>query len=167
MAIVRGIHKVSGWLDRIGAGASFVMLAAMVIITGLQIVSRVFFTALSWSEEVARYLLVWSTFIGASCVYKHAGHISVTFVQGLLPGVGKKILEILVHLICGAFFAVLVYYGVIYAGKQGGQLSPAIRVPMSYLYAAIPAGGVLLFWHALDAVLQALTTKSGEEAVTG
>ena len=171
MAIVRGIHKVSGWLDRIGAGASFVMLAAMVIITGLQIVSRVFFTALSWSEEVARYLLVWSTFIGASCVYKHAGHISVTFVQGLLPGVGKRILEILVHLICGAFFAVLVYYGVIYAGKQGGQLSPAIRIPMSYMYAAIPAGGILLLWHAMDAVLQALTgktesRKTGEEAVT-
>lgn len=160
MAIVRVIHKVSGWLDRIGAGLSLVMLAAMVLITGLQIACRVFFTALSWSEEAARYLLVWSTFIGAGCVYKHAGHISVTVVQSLLPGMGKKALELLVHLICGAFFAVIVYYGVLYAGKQGGQLSPAIRIPMSYMYASIPVGGALMLWHALDAILQTLTERS-------
>ena len=159
MVIIRGIHRISDWLDKIGAYLCLVMLAAMVIITGLQIVCRVFFTALTWSEEAARYLLIWSTFIGASCVYKHGGHISVTVVQGLLPGVGKKLVQILVHILCCSFFALMIGFGFIYVGKQGGQLSPAMRIPMSYLYAAIPVGGILMFWHALDAVLQTLLQK--------
>lgn len=165
MAIIRGVHKVSNWLDKIGEYVCLIMLAAMVIISGLQIVCRVFFTALSWSEEAARYFLVWSTFIGASCVYKHAGHISVTVVQNLLPGVGRKFLQILVHVICGVLFALMIYFGIVYVGKQGSQLSPAMRIPMSYLYASIPTGGALMFWHALDAVFQTLTNRdetSGE-----
>jgi TRAP-type C4-dicarboxylate transport system permease small subunit len=164
MAIVRGIHRISDWLDKFGSVVCLVMLGAMVIITGLQIVCRVFFTALSWSEEAARYLLVWSTFIGASCVYKHGGHISVTLLQGHLPRIGSQILQIVVHLLCGLFFVLMIIYGVIYVGKQGGQLSPAMRIPMSYMYASIPVGGILLLWHALDAAIQAaLPQKAAEE----
>lgn len=165
MAIVRGIHKISDWLDKFGGAVCLIMLGAMVIITGLQIICRVFFTALSWSEEAARYLLVWSTFIGASCVYKHGGHISVTIVQNLLPQIGTKILQVLVHLLCGVFFALMIVFGVIYVGKQTGQLSPAMRIPMSYMYASIPAGGVLLFWHMLDAVLQTVFQRETREEI--
>lgn len=159
MSIVRGIHKISDWLDKFGAVVSLIMLAAMVIITGLQIVFRVFFEALTWSEELCRYLLVWSTFVGASCVYKHAGHINITIVQNLLPPKVRKILKLLVQVICVVFFVMMIYYGFIYVGKQGAQLSPAMRIPMSYMYASIPVGGLLMAWHALDAILQMLFVK--------
>lgn len=159
MAIVRGIHKISDWLDKFGAVLSLIMLAAMVIITGLQIVFRVFFEALTWSEELCRYLLVWSTFVGASCVYKHAGHINITIVQNLFPPKVRKILKLLVQVICAVFFVMMIYYGFIYVGKQGAQLSPAMRIPMSYMYASIPVGGLLMAWHALDAILQMLFVK--------
>lgn len=164
MIIIKGIHKISDWLDKIGAVLCLIMLAAMVVITGMQIVCRVFFTALTWSEEAARYLLVWSTFIGASCVYKHAGHISVTILQGFLPEMGKKALSVIVHIICAAFFALCIYYGAIYAGKMANQLSPAMRIPMCYMYSVVPVGGALMFWHALDAALQSFvkTDKEGE-----
>lgn len=162
MVIIKAIHKISDWLDKIGAYLCLIMLAAMVVITGMQIICRVFFTALTWSEEAARYLLVWSTFVGASCVYKHAGHISVSVVQDLLPKAGKKIIQIVVHLICAVFFALCVYYGGIYAMKMAKQLSPAMRIPMCYMYAVVPVGGALLFWHALDAVLQAFVKKDKE-----
>lgn len=62
-----------------------ILLAVMVVVTGMQIVFRVFFKTLTWSEELCRYLLVWSSFVGASCVYHSGGHISVTVVQNLLP----------------------------------------------------------------------------------
>ena len=57
------------------------MLGLMVIITAAQIVCRTFFTSLSWSDEVTRYLLIWSTFLGATCVYRHGGNIAITFIQ--------------------------------------------------------------------------------------
>lgn len=159
MAIIKGINKISDWLDKIGAILCLIMLAAMVVITGMQIVCRVFFTALIWSEEAARYLLVWSTFIGASCVYKHSGHISVTVLQSFLPQYGKKLINILIHVICAVFFALCVRYGIVYAIKMAKQLSPAMRIPMCYMYAAVPVGGALMLWHALDAVLQSFIKK--------
>ena len=61
MMIVRGVHKLSDILDKIAEIIIVAMLGAMVIITGAQIVCRIFFTALAWSQEATRYLLIWST----------------------------------------------------------------------------------------------------------
>lgn len=163
MVIVRGVHRIGDGLNRLGEILCLAMLAVMVIITGLQIIFRVFFKALTWSDELVRYLLVWSSFLGASCVYRSGGHISVTIVQNLLPEGGRKALQVVVHLLCAVFFGLMVYFGIIYAMKQARQLSPAMRIPMSYLYASIPAGGVMMLWHAVDAVLQALFPEKKEE----
>ena len=62
MAFVMGFHKLSDILDTICSYIIVVMLGAMVVITSAQIVCRMAFTALSWSEEATRYLLVWSSF---------------------------------------------------------------------------------------------------------
>ncbi len=163
MVIVRGVHRIGDGLNRLGEILCLIMLAAMVIVTGLQIVFRVFFKALTWSDELVRYLLVWSSFLGASCVYRSGGHISVTVVQNLLPQGGRRAVQVVVHLLCACFFALMVYFGILYAMKQARQLSPAMRIPMSYLYASIPAGGMMMFWHAADAVLQTLFPEKNDE----
>ena len=85
MIIVRGIHKLSDILDKIMEVLIVIMLAIMVVVTGAQIVCRIFFQSLVWSEELTRYLLIWSSMFGAGCVYKHGGHISVTVLQDVFP----------------------------------------------------------------------------------
>ena len=87
------LDKTSDWLDKICGVLIVVMLAAMVVITGAQIVCRTWFTALAWSDEVTRYLLIWSTFLGATCVYRHGGNISITFVQEALPPKAARVLR--------------------------------------------------------------------------
>ena len=81
MMIVRGIHKISDALDKIAEAVIVIMLGAMVLITGAQIVCRVFFTALAWSQEATRYLLIWSTLFGAGC----AGATSLCSVFARIP----------------------------------------------------------------------------------
>ena len=63
------IGRLSYGLDRAMVGMVFLLVAAMVIVTTLQVVFRVFFNALTWSEELSRYLLVWGTFFGATLAY--------------------------------------------------------------------------------------------------
>lgn len=162
MAFVKGFHKLSDILDTICSYIIVVMLGAMVVITGAQIVCRMAFTALSWSEEATRYLLVWSSFLGASCVYKHSGHISITFVQDMVPAALSKVLNLLVHVVCTVLFVVVIIYGMKYFGKQGNQLSAAMRLPMKYIYLCIPVGCGFMLVHAVDAVLGLLFGK--EEA---
>lgn len=139
------------------------MLGAMVIITGAQIVCRLFFTSLAWSEEATRYLLIWSTMFGAGCVYKHSGHISITLLQDSVPAKVKNLLSILVHVLCIIVFALIVWNGIKYFGKQGNQLSPAMRIPMRYVYTCIPIGCAIMVVHALDAVFQNLLGLFGKE----
>ena len=85
MKAKRFLDKISFWLDKACGVLIVIMLAAMVSITGAQIVCRTWFTALSWSDEVTRYLLIWSTFLGATCVYLAGGNISITFIQEAFP----------------------------------------------------------------------------------
>ncbi len=161
MVIIHGIHKFSDILDKVMEAAIVFMLGAMVIITGAQIICRIFFTSLAWSEEATRYLLIWSTMLGAGCVYKHAGHISISVVQDSLPGKAKDMLRIIIHGLCGFLFVLIVYYGIQYFGRQGKQLSPAMRLPMRYIYTCIPIGCGIMALHALDAVIQSFVHLFG------
>ena len=79
------LQKISSVLDSIFGFLVVIMIGAMVIITTAQIICRVWFTALSWSEEVTRLLLIWATFLGATCVYRRSGNIAITAVQTMFP----------------------------------------------------------------------------------
>ncbi|MGN0776319.1 MAG: TRAP transporter small permease, partial [Candidatus Ventricola sp.] len=72
-ALKKVLTPVSDALDKLCSVLIVIMLGVMVLVTGAQIVCRTWFTALSWSDEVTRYLLIWSTFLGASVVYRHSG----------------------------------------------------------------------------------------------
>ena len=156
MFFIKAIHKLSDRLDAICGFVCILCLTTMVLLTGLQIVCRMYFTALVWSEELSRYLMVWSTFLGAGCVYKRLGHISVTVVRGLFPPAIQKTLEVITHLLCGAFFLMALYYGIKYMGIQSRQLSAAMRIPMSWMYLAIPLGCGIMALHVLDILLRML-----------
>lgn len=158
VVIAKVIKKASDFVDKIGCYLLILTMAGMVFFSSIQIIARVFFTALAWSEELTRYLLVWSTFIGAGCVYKRGGHINVSFVQDKFKGKANKYAKILVHLICIAFFIIAVYYGVIYMMKQGAQSSPALGIRMNLMYMAIPLGCGVMLLHALNAIFEILVT---------
>jgi TRAP-type C4-dicarboxylate transport system permease small subunit len=158
VVIAKVIKKASDFVDMIGCGLLILTMAGMVFFTSLQIIARVFFTALSWSEELTRYLLVWSTFIGAGCVYKRGGHINVSFIQDKFKGKANKYVKILVHLICMAFFIIASHYGIIYMMKQGAQSSPALGIRMNLMYMAIPIGCGIMLLHALNAIIEILVT---------
>ena len=158
VVIAKVIKKASDFVDMIGCVLLILSMAGMGFFTSLQIIARGFFTALSWSEELNRYLLVWSTFIGAGCVYKRGGHINVSFIQDKFKGKANKYVKILVHLICMAFFIIASYYGIIYMMKQGAQSSPALGIRMNLMYMAIPIGCGIMLLHALNAIIEILVT---------
>lgn len=160
--VTKSIQKASDAVDRASTALTVILLGAMTIVTFMQIICRVFFSALSWSEEAARYMLIWITFIGAGCVHKRAGHISITFIQDIVPGKARKLLQILTQLLCIVVFAVATYYGFSYMQLMGAQLSAAMRIPMRYMYAAIPVGCIVLLLHSVSQIVQICTKKEAE-----
>lgn len=161
MGAANAVHKISDKVDKICCVLSIIIIIAMVILTGAQIVCRLYFTALSWSEEATRYLLVWATFIGGGVVYKRAGHIVITMFRDLFPKKPKTFLQLLSHLICGIFCAIAICYGFQYMILQGNQMSASLRIPMRLMYMAIPVGCIIIELHIIDAIIR--TFVKGEE----
>ncbi|MBQ8620059.1 MAG: TRAP transporter small permease [Clostridia bacterium] len=148
MLIKKILTPVSDALDKICSVAIVLMLGAMVVITGAQIVCRTWFTALSWSDEVTRYLLIWSTFLGATVVYRHNGHITVTLLQDAVSPRVAKALRVAVHAICFVLFVVLLYYSTLYCMKLK-KTATAMPIKMKYVYSCIPISMVIMMIHAL------------------
>ena len=148
------IETLSDNLDRIARFLLFVALVAMTLFITLQIIFRVFFTALSWTEELSRYLLVWSSFIGASVAFKKGAHISVSFVLDRLRPDQRKVVQFLSMGLMAIFFLVSIWYGFLLMKLQVFQISPAMGLKMRYVYTIIPVSFIAMFVHLLHEVLQ-------------
>lgn len=121
------------------------LLAAMILALLLQIIFRyVLNSPLTWSEELARYLYVWVTFMGAGyCVYKHL-HIELTMVFELLPPTLQKVLQVLINLFVAACYSYIIPAGFQFAMAQNRIPSVTLPIKMSALWMAIPIGSSLL-----------------------
>lgn len=123
------------------------MLALIGVIT-LQIISRVLFNAVPWTEEVARFLLIWITFLGAALAFQQGRHIAVSFVVDAFAPKVKHLAKLLASLIIIAFMGALVVIGYEYMQVQSFQRSPSLRWSMTYIYAVMPISAALICYYA-------------------
>ncbi len=132
--------KVIKWLDQNLEECLMVgFLIVMTIVMGIQVCARyVFNYSLSWSEELTRYLFIWSAFISVSYCTKKCINIKIEQVLGLLPQKLKAFGKIVNHTIELVFFIYLIPFSVMYlmSSIESGQLSPALRIPMYYIQVA-------------------------------
>lgn len=121
-----------------------------VVVVFMQVVMRyILGSALSWSEELARYLFVWQIWIGASYAVKKSRHIRVEFIRNFLSDKGKLRLEYFVLITWICFSALMVFLSAPLAQWmiRRGQLSPAMQVPMGYVYLCVPVGFSLMLFR--------------------
>ena len=93
-------------------------------------------------------------------MYRRGGNIAITAVQGLFPDGMQRSMRIVVHAVCFCLFAVLLYYGVQYCGKQV-RTAAALPVKMKYIYLCLPIGMGICMYHALVMALEEITRKEG------
>lgn len=137
------------------------MLFALGISMALIVANQVFFRyalnqSLFWSEELARYLLVWLTFLGATVAYRRKVHpgIDVLFTR-MAPAV-QKASAVLTHVASMALFAVMILYGYQFAYFVRLQISPALYLPKWIILSIIPLSGVILMIHGVTFLLNEL-----------
>ena len=147
--IFKTLDKLSISVDWLVTRLVFVLMVGLVITTTLQIIFRVFFDALIWSEELSRYLLVWITFFAATMAYKRGTHIVINFAVNNLKAKIKIWFTTFQYLISMIFFGVLLYYNWQMIQLQIFQISPAMSLPMQYVYFGITASMGIMLIHAL------------------
>lgn len=135
-------------LMRLNRAALMLLLAAMAIIIFANVVLRYTTSAsIEWAEEVARYLMVWLTFLGAGPVLRYGGHIAVDNLQDSLSPVAARAIRVVIAALLFGFFGFMVWFGVLYVERAQFQMTPTTQIPMSWIYAAMPVGGLLLALH--------------------
>jgi TRAP-type transport system small permease protein len=144
--------RINDWSEKL----LFMLMLAMIFFTTIQVVFRVFFTALSWTEEITCFLLFYASLVGAAVAFKRGSHIAVTFIVQRLPRAGQKALAIGIHLLGIVFFAVIVIHGTLLMGTESHQLSPGMQIPMAWVYVAFPAVGAVIILHLLAGIRQTI-----------
>ncbi|KQP23021.1 TRAP transporter small permease [Pseudorhodoferax sp. Leaf267] len=128
--------------------ALILLLASMSVIIFTNVVMRYATNAsLEWAEEVARYMMIWLTFLGAGPVLRYGGHIAVENLQDALPSGGGMAVRVLVAALLFAFFGFMVWYGWLYMQRTMFQQTPVTQIPFAYIYSAMMFGGLLLIVH--------------------
>jgi C4-dicarboxylate transporter DctQ subunit len=104
--------------------------------------------AIPWSEELARYLFVWSAWLGSAvALYRHS-HFGVDMVVKIMPEFLRKATHVIVLIIGAAFFVIAIWKGFELSFNNWYQKSPAMRIPMTFAYLSVPVGSMLMlyFW---------------------
>jgi C4-dicarboxylate transporter DctQ subunit len=88
--------------------------------------------SLYWSEEVARYLIIFFIFIGSSIAVREKAHASVDALVAFVPQSFKKIFAIIATLIAMVFTGIIVVagWGFILKAKSFGSVTPSLGIPM-------------------------------------
>lgn len=125
-------------LIRFFEGALTITMAGAVIVLVLQVFFRnVIFQSLSWSDELARYLLVWTTYVGAVVALERSRHIAFEGLVDVLPPVLRRVAVWFSDLIQVLFFALLTYLGVRWL-LVTKNWSITLPLPMALVYSIIP-----------------------------
>ncbi|MCB0607487.1 MAG: TRAP transporter small permease [Lewinella sp.] len=106
----------------------------------------------SWSEELARFLLIWIGILGAAYASGQNMHLAIDLLMPKLTDTNQRRLKVLINTLIILFaLTVLVIGGarLMYITNVLGQLSPALRVPMYVVYAVMPLSGLLVIYYKI------------------
>jgi TRAP-type C4-dicarboxylate transport system permease small subunit len=102
-----------------------------------------------WAEEVARHLMIAGTFLGAGLVFRFGGHVAIDNLHTAVSTRTARVLRMVVALGMALFALVMTYFSVLYVWATRFQTTAATDIPISWIYAAMPVGFLLLFVHLL------------------
>jgi len=104
----------------------------------------------SWTEELARFLLIWIGLLGAAYASGKRLHLAIDLLPRRLEGKAGRRLQIFINLTIMLFAATVMVIGgirYVYITLTLGQTSPALQLPMGFVYIIIPVSGLLIIYY--------------------
>lgn len=152
-------QKFNSYITKVLESVIFILFATMVIVSFSQVVTRFLEYPLYWSEELARYIAIWLTFLGASYALRKKGLAVVEALVYRLQEKPKKFLILFVNILIIVFCAIMIIYGFKLVAKTISQSSPALLIPMGLVYLSAPIGGALMMLYTLEEILAGFCNK--------
>jgi TRAP-type C4-dicarboxylate transport system permease small subunit len=143
--IQRVLAKIGAATEMLALVFGGLFLALISVSLLLQVVYRyVLFQPLPWSEEVARFGLVWLGMLAAVVAARRGLHFIFRFGTLLLPATARRLLRVAVNFLVVVFLAILVAEGWVYLGIVQNQTAPATGLNMVVPYSSVVVGGLMM-----------------------
>lgn len=158
------------WLDEdFELAICSILMVIMTVLIFVQVIMRyVFGSSLVWSEEMARYVFIWLIYLGISYGSRVRKHIKIEAAIGLFPKKLHPFVIILGDVLFLLFSVVIVYlaYGVVMQQVKLNQKSPAMQIPMWFMYSAPMIGFALTAIRQVQVIINRMkeVKKGGAES---
>lgn len=140
-------------LDNILAWILVLLMGVLVVDVVWQVTTRyVLGSASSFTEEVARFLLIWIGLLGAAYAYRQNLHLAFDYFTLKVTGKKKKILNTFIHSMVAVFSLLVLVIGGSYLVQltwELNQVSAALQIRLAYVYSVLPLSGLLIILYAV------------------
>lgn len=142
------------------------IMGALVLVVLWGVASRFVLDSPSrWTQDASEALIVWLTFLAAAAGFRRWEHLGLDWLAEKLSPDARRLLEVLVAVICAVFAAAaLIWGGYVLVSRtlESGQMMTTIPLRKGWVYLAAPVGGVLIFLFSLQ---RAWRIASGAETI--
>ena len=112
-----------------------------------------------FTDEIAGFLLIWVSLFGAAYVSGKNQHLAINILANKLHGQKRKILRVAIQMIIVLFVVFVFLIGgtwLVYTRFHLGQISPALELPLGYVYLVLPLSGFFILYYSVDNTIKEL-----------
>lgn len=154
--IFNKVNKILEWFI-------IIIFALLVLDVLFQVISRYALgTSFTWTEEFARFALIWMTILGAAYLNAKKEHLSMDFVYEKLSIANKRKASIVIEIFVFLFALIAMVIGglnLVYTTLHLNQLSGTLRIPLGYVYAVMPLSGCLIMCFSIYHITNIYSNK--------
>ncbi len=144
------------------------MLAIQVVLICYVVFTRfVLNDSPAWGEEFSLILMVWFCLLSPAEAIKENRHLAISLLQNLLPSSVIRVIDTINHFLILFFAGFMVIEGYALAQLTMRNILPGMGVPASWLYAAVPAAGVLLAMASIERIVEILSIPGAKYVAQG
>lgn len=153
-------------IDAVLGPALMVLMGVLVLDVLWQVASRYILNSpSSYTDEIARYLMIWVALLGAAFITGKRGHLAIDLLSPQLRPQSQRYLALLIDSLIMLFGLLVMVVGgirLVYVTLKLEQISPALQMPLGYVYVVIPLSGALIIIYSLLNVLDDVYTGAGQ-----
>lgn len=158
-------------LDRALAGVLIALTIVMVLTVTWQVATRFLLNSpSSYTEELATYLLLWISLLGAAYALRQRAHLGIDIVTARLAPAAQRTARVISYGVVALFALVALVIGggiLVSVTFELGQRSAAFQVPVGYVYLVLPLSGLLMMYYSAVGAWETLRGETPPADVSG
>jgi TRAP-type C4-dicarboxylate transport system permease small subunit len=148
------LRKIMNGLEKILELLTALSMGVLVVDVTWQVITRfILKNPSNWTEELATFLMIWVGLLGSAVALNRGAHLGIDYFVGKLSLKKRLYTEIFVYLCIASFSICVMLFGgfrLVTLTFMQGQVSPALNLPMGFVYLSVPIAGFFLAFYSLE-----------------